>query len=98
MAFVQTMDDTLGADRSGSLLAVKAEVVHFFFRVFSARFPFRTERGRRSMRTRWPLQSILYGFQRLSCLLLEGIVEVICEILLAGTLCEVGGAIVEFGC
>ena len=91
------MDDTLGADRSGSLLAVKAEVVNFFFRVLPARFPFWAERGRRGMWTRGSLQSVLYGFQRLSCLLLQGIVVVIREILLACTLCEVGGAIFEFG-
>jgi hypothetical protein len=43
MPFVQTMDDTLGADWPGSLLAVKAEIVYFFFRVLPARFSFWTE-------------------------------------------------------
>ena len=97
MPFVQAMNDTLGADRPGSLLAVEAEVIHFLFRVLPAGFPLWTERGRGGMRTGRSLQSVLYGFQRLPCLLLlQGVVVVIREILLARTLCEIGGTIFEF--
>lgn len=88
--FMQAMNDTLGADWPASLLAVETEVIHFFFRVLPAGFPLWTERGRGGMRTGRSLQSVLYGFQRLSWLLLQGVVVLICKILLARTLCEVG--------
>ena len=98
MPFMEAMYDTLRADRPAILLAVEAEVVHFLLRVLPAGFPLWTERGRGGLRTRGSLQGVLYGFKWLPCLLLlQGVVVVIREILLACTLCEVGRAIFEFG-